>query len=512
MIVAVAFSAFVVGQSDKRDFISIEDTDAMEYQLLAVNLSEFGRFPTVGFLEAPRFYGIDTAESLSLSNRVRLELTLGSGPVIGLGKPPLYPLLLASVYSVMGLDCRIPFWLNAIMMAITSFVVFLGVALALGGYSFFLRLPASVLVAGYYVYSVQPLIGFALPGPLIHLTVALLSCAVLLDRSHSWLSGVLLGLLLLTNGNMLPLAAAFILLLAVRWLKGSGRSPLVMGLATVLVVLPWSVYANVQLSRSAEARKEWREAMFEDTLPLAQTQPGFDRRARSGQDSLITRLIINRMYSRYADDGFVILSKQPFGDEILSVHNEYAVDGSWHPEWRYVVGSYHNNENQGRTLLSRVILFYWDNPEFLWLNSRGKLLGVIHPHIHLLFLSMVFCAGFVLLPYTSLRAYFLFLVLYCCAYMAFGPLFQGLSFVLFTLLAAVGAIFGSGRRGSDILVLLTSGAMGVVAITFIFIGVPRYSQTIGPLVLIALAHMIGQMGREAQMALSEGAERSHGQE
>jgi hypothetical protein len=511
-VVAVAISAVVVLRADISDSISIEDTDAMEYQLLAANLSEFGTFPIIGFLAAPQFYRLDTAESLSLSNRIRLELTLTSGPVIGLGKPPLYPLILASIYSAIGLDGRIPFWLNIIMMAIAAFIIFMGVAFAMRSFNVLLRIPAAMVAATYYVYSVHGLIGFALPGLLMHLLVALLSLAALHDRSHSWFTGMLLGLLLLTNGNMLPMAVAYIVLLAAFWWKGSGRSPLVMALVAALVVLTWSAYANVQLFRSADVRQEWREAMLEDTLPLVQTQPGFDRRANSEQDSLITRLIINRMYSRYADDGFVIMSKQPFGDEILSVHNEYAFDGSWHPEWRYAANSYHNRENHGAGLLLRVLLFYWDNPEFLARNAKGKLLGVMHPHIHALFLSIILLVCMVFLPLTSFWTRPLLMVLCCSAYMVLDPLSQGLIFTGFTLFSALWIGLGRDRGIPGIPVMLTAGALGVVSITFIFIGVPRYSQTIDPLVLIALAQMAGQMKTEARKALGAGIELREGQE
>ncbi len=198
-------------------------TDAADFDRLAVSLADHGRFPSSAEW-APR------------------------GPTAF--RPPLFPVALAAVYTVVGTGSEHTRWEAGRVMEAALGALAVGLIFLIGW-----RLwgPAVGLVAGGIaaVYPPLVLVGTSLLSESLFIPLvlgAVLAALLHRDSAHRWrwavLAGVLTGLAALTRGNGFVLAIPLAFLV---WEHRSPprrpglRAPLAVVLATILTVVPWTI-------------------------------------------------------------------------------------------------------------------------------------------------------------------------------------------------------------------------------------------------------------------------------
>ncbi len=199
----------------------VPQTDAADYDRLAVSLAQHGTFPSSTFAPGPTAF-----------------------------RPPLFPIALAAVYKVVGVGSTATRWeagrlLEAGLGAIT--VVLIGlIALRLWG-----RRVALVSSAIAAVYPPLVLVGSSLMTESLFIPlvlVAVLSALKARDSAPGWrwavASGVLIGLAALTRGNGIAIALPLGFLVwsrRPRWSRHAFATPLILLAAAVLTLVPWTI-------------------------------------------------------------------------------------------------------------------------------------------------------------------------------------------------------------------------------------------------------------------------------
>jgi 4-amino-4-deoxy-L-arabinose transferase-like glycosyltransferase len=221
-IVAIALIVRIVVVLATPSFVP--QTDATDYDRIAVSLADTGSFPGSPVLSSP------TAPSAF--------------------RPPLFPLTLAAIYKVVGTGSEHTRWeagriYEAILGAITVALIAL-IALRLFG-----RPTALLSGAIASVYPPLILIGSSLMTESLFiplLLAAVLAALVHRESRHRWrwavASGVLVGLAALTrsNGILLTIPLCFLVWTArPRWSRDAVAGPLALLASALVTVTPWTI-------------------------------------------------------------------------------------------------------------------------------------------------------------------------------------------------------------------------------------------------------------------------------
>ena len=235
-------------------------------------------------------------------------------------------------------------------------------------------------------------------------------------------------------------------------------------------------------------REEFRKNLWEGTSIIEVDKRPFLRKPiYDHTDTLVWTYIIKKLTSYSVEDGYIIISKQPYGDEILSVHNEFCSNGAWHPEWRYMTNSYYRTHPSSLSPLLRIVGFYMDNPTCLIANLQGKFKRATYQFSSIYYLSIVLLG---LISITSqgrhlfrfgssvvlLLAHFLLPFQYDIFLVLFMFLVYNISFFLL-------------NRSSDIPWMIPCILTNVTIITLLLIGEPRYVQAIEPIIMLGVFYL-----------------------
>lgn len=354
--------------------------DIWEYQTVAVNFSEHNRFPVMGFLGDEAGYDLRDLKATSSQEYMKCRFR-DQGPVTYVGKPPLYSLLLGLTYKLFAPRILYAYYFNlACFACMLSLMLYLGHTLA-GKWGFVIALAAIVLYMAFGAHKfsdVLPAYLFtAITMGIVSVTVSLLKKP---GAGRYALLGALFAAAMLTKGNVV-----FIVVFALAGLtffnrkrKGNLRGLGLAVLSFALLLLPWVILANqIRVNRAEEWRK-WKERVIAGE---SRCEVDFSRRNEWSKKE--TRIVesgyhhklISHLYTRMvAADVFIVISNQVTPDELLSVHNEYAVDGDFHPEWRYLTdGVYHNQYLDHPNYLQKMACFYADRPRLIYEIALAKL-------------------------------------------------------------------------------------------------------------------------------------------
>jgi 4-amino-4-deoxy-L-arabinose transferase-like glycosyltransferase len=348
----------------------------MEYQSIAINFLEYGKFPYSGFEGDITKYNINDKKR-DMSGAAFFKVLVEQPLILNLGKPPGYPIFLSLTYLILGnnpFSARIA---NVFMVCFMGvFMMYMG-KLLLGSLGWCLGLVACVLYTQYtweYCYEVYPNI-------LSSFIIYLLFIFNLNKKPQLFMIGILLAAMMLVKGNsVFILMMYFLYSFYLSISKASWRMFLIPAAGFIFLILPWTVYANIINQKTQEEQKAWFDKINQIIEPIKPTVSIHD----FDKDSTLAHNMVLRIYSMYAKtDGPIIITKQAnftLGDELISVHNELtAHDGSTHHEWRYFPSLYCNNHDKEKPVLVRIFNFYVNNPQYIYPIVRAKFMHTESP-------------------------------------------------------------------------------------------------------------------------------------
>lgn len=355
------------------DEISIErEADIMEYQSIAINLLNYGKFPYSGF-HGDRFkYHIDR-ENCDISGAAFFKVLNEQPLIVNLGKPPGYPLFLGLVYGIFG---NYPFYARAANIFMVCFMgvfmIYMGLQLQ-GTVGWFLGLLACILYTNNsweFCYEIYPniLISFII--------YMLFLFNVKNENKHLFLTGVLLALMLLIKGNSIFIAVIYFIYNSYKcFIKRDGAKFIVPIVGFCSLILPWTIYANVINQKTQIEQKAWLEKINQTIEPI---QPTISLKDFDTDSSLVYNMVL-RVYSMYAkgNEPIIITKHVSFimSDELISVHNELtAKNGGIFHEWRYMPNLYCNKYDKDDPVLIRIAKFYVNNPTYIYSIVKAKFL------------------------------------------------------------------------------------------------------------------------------------------
>ena len=472
--------------------VLINESDALQYQLAAVNLLKYGEFPSIEIHENLDQYKVYIQGQMGFGNQVFYDFIKNNPPANDLTKPPVYALTISSIYALFGINPIYVIYFNLLLISLVL-VIQLKIAHKLLGYK---GLIVGVFIAGaYYWVTIQDAHNFY-PHFIVQLLITALVYLFIKNKntkSESIQIGVLLGLLVLTNGNTLFIPFFYFLYIFYKIISTKSLNNSYLSIPVFLLMLvPWITFANIKLHQSKAERIENTEKIWQDVK--FKIYPGnfvHDKYAPNKKDSTIISQCIRNMYAKFDADGFVIISKQPFGDEILGAHNEYSSDGNFHPEWRFLENSYYHSLPKDMGVGQKIASFYVNNPEYILKNISGKLLGTLNPLSFFYFLSGILFGLWGLSYVFDSRKV---LLLACLSVLAYLFIPQEISIYLFLigLLLGVIGIFKGSRKLLP-LKLIYFSIVNSLIITLLFVGESRYIQISDGVILIAYIYLLSTL-------------------
>ncbi len=357
------------------------DTDLLEYQTVAVNFAKKDIFPYMGFFSTEEDYQLrpNRFDSLQARSIPAVEFLRDAGPAVFLRKPPVYSFCLGVIYKSLGTDVRFAYAFNLLLLS------FMAGLMPLMGYRH-LKLPGLLcgFVAAFFLVKYKLPSAFKIdPETLLSFWLfAGFFADIYFKESNNPLKhiaiGLFLGFALLTKGSIIfiPLFYLCYLFLKTLFKKSGWRSLLCTGVGIFVVLLPWIVFANYLRVTTVAERAVWNERNLValNRLGDVQNQPVL---IGGKVNPVIAEYVLRHEYSTYAvADGFIIITPQAEGDQILAYHNELSVDGWWHPDWRFRKELYYNKHFSTRNAWIRVLRFYAAHPSLLFRIALAKLKNI----------------------------------------------------------------------------------------------------------------------------------------
>lgn len=339
--------------------------DPFEYHLIAANLALHNQFPVYGFIGPPDEYQIckENTEARPYLNDLQK-----AGPVLFTGRPPVFPLLLGICYKLFGVNLQAFLFLCALCSALLAGLMpYAGYrlwgkkGLLMGCFSAVLFLlfkneGSSSINAEYFT----KLIAF-----ICFLT--LLIAFRERKRKDFFISGVFLGILLLTKGTFIFLPLLLTLYLLYEGIRQKNftfirnLSFLIGG--SLLFIAPWSAYINIQVGKHQSEMQSWAKR-FAATLPPTIKVNNRDSLLQQGNYSPGAIDYFNKTQQIVYTTNlhFILITNQVDTEILRSVNNEYCLDGDFHPEWKLISTSYYNTTYESLSSTSQILHFYMEHP------------------------------------------------------------------------------------------------------------------------------------------------------
>lgn len=463
--------------------------DATEYHLLSANVALHNVFPIYGFVGEMADYKL-CKENIDLAEYY--NILANTGPVVFSGRPPLYPLIMGLVYKLIGFSPQalyslnfISIWLTALLLAITLFVT-RGAILA-------------SIVSVVYLYITVP---FAHVNdaeaftrlPYFIAILTLIWAEYYNKKRFYFIAGIAIALALLTKGTLLIFAALFILIIFYR--AYSNRSLTILNgiiylCAIAMIIIPWSLFINHQLKKSENERSNWAVYMNK-AIPDVSVQKSKDlfNASINWYSKEAVYYFIKIHQTRYvADSAFVIITNQLNRSIILSDHNEFCLDGDYHPEFEAITTSYHNRfSKKDEWVWKSVARFYASDPVFAPQVLYAKLCALGRTSTNLYFLSIVLMTLALCFRHhiiSDLTAK-LFAVAYTLIYFTalhYGLLYLVIWIAIICLLISLGIILLHAEKG--LLSIFTLLALSFTLLALMIYGDPRFIDALDAVWVLA---------------------------
>lgn len=491
LFLAISLSIFTFLVSEQEiNLINYEETDALHYQILAVNLAHHYSFPDMRIREDLSNYKLDLSSKVKLGSYFQAKKFFNNTLKDIFIKPPLYPLLIGLIYSTFGVNPNFILYFHLVLICFSSVFILKLANQIFGSSGVIIGLSAGI---AYYSITITDTTNlfphFLVQFLLLLVFITISSHNSLRSSKKQFFIGLVFALALLTNGNIVFIPFLYFLTQLISFIKNkSFNKSYYAFLGFGFILLPWLIYANLKLLQSSEERKIWKVNLIEEMSPKMYPGPFLvDCSAPSKSDSAIISQVVDKIFSTFGDDGFVVVSKQLFGDEILSAHNEFCEDGSYHPEWRYLENSYYNLNHSNQNPLLRIVGYYTDNPDSLIKNIVGKFYGTSYKfsvYYYLVGLLLGLLALSKIFKPKRMELIVLFVLLsYFLIPFALGVFL----FLIILLLAFINSLFDNNEK--FYLKLWCFAMCNTALITMLFVGEPRYIQILDPFLFIALVYL-----------------------
>ncbi len=501
LLTAIVVVTSVFHNDSLRYGLSTDGPDVWEYQTVAVNFSEYGEFPTMGFIGDEPCYQTNILEGNTLSNYMKCRFST-PGPLVYLAKPPAYPFILGLVYKIFGANLKYAYNLNLLFFIGIVFVL-IGMGQTINNdYGVLLGVLAGLLFGTQVYHSLSDVLP-AIMMTFFFACIAWVGVLVVKTPTHKKFSlmGIMIGLGLLTKGDisfiaiLIPICLAFFLFRIDKLMT----KMVIMFLSVALVLLPWVIYANYLRVNTQTERVEWKQKLLESEQVCELDTS--KREEWENRGSIIENKeyhsLATHFYSRYAiGDKMVIISNQVNKDEWLSVHNEFSTDGHWHPEWRVRESAIYNNKYQDKPVLMKVVSFYADNPSLFFKIAMAKLVrATSSTNTFLLLAAFLFgCLMWMLgigVDKTFLNV--IFLLISGLGYLILHHLNFQLLIVYTIIFFLSGLLLFRRNMIKDIPFIFPLFILNTFLITFIFYGDARFVYVIEPIAIFSALYFLSSL-------------------
>ncbi|MCG3167492.1 MAG: hypothetical protein POELPBGB_03284 [Bacteroidia bacterium] len=333
----------------------------------------------MGFLGDEKKYAINHLESNTVKDYLKCRFSK-SGTIPFLAKPPLYGLSLGIVYRIFHPELKYAYCLNFLFFTGTLFLlVFVGNTLH-NKYGVLLGIASATV----YALLLKHRLSDVLPSAMLTFilcSVSLFCIYAVKTYSTKYFSllGISIGLGLLTKGDINFLA--FLIPVFLLYFFFTKRKIIiklfVLFISVAAVLIPWIIFVNITRIENKKAMTAWKTKLAEtENLCMLDTTKNEDWENRGAviRNNEYGKLASHH-FGRYANsDKAIFISNQVTTDEFLSVHNEFNVDGHWHPEWRFRTTSIYNNNYKDASVPFKIARFYIDYPSFIFKIPMAKLM------------------------------------------------------------------------------------------------------------------------------------------
>lgn len=474
---------------------STNGPDVWEYQTVAVNYSEYNRFPVMGFIGTEEHYQLQKLKSNTVNDYLLCRFR-NNGHVTYLAKPPAYVFMLGLTYKLFHPDMKYAYYLNLFFYAgILLFIALIGNSLH-SGYGSLLGLAAAAI----YACSPNHKVADILPGTMMTFVFCWITFqTIILLKAGSLkqfiMLGITIGIGLLTKGDI-TFVALLIPIYLLYFYYGSPKLMVkfVAFFAAIFIVLsPWIAYSNTLRIKNKTEFSEWKINIIktENNCALDTTKnEEFDNRREIVKNNEHNKLVTH-YYSRYANcEKPVIISNQVTDDEFLSVHNELNVDGHWHPEWRFRKENTYNREYTDKPVLLKILSFYVAQPVLFFKIALAKLLRATNSNFSF-FLFAAFLFG-VLLWFRKIKSplRIVFLLMSFAGFIILLHYFPNVHTVYSTAFFLFGLLAYSLRKTQHLPFVFPLLILNSYLIIFIFYGDPRFTYVIEPPTIFSVLYFL----------------------
>lgn len=360
-----------------------DNPDCLEYQTQGVNFARHNQPVTMGYLDDPSNYDICSGKS-TITDSLVVPIFMEVTPVPNFSKPPLLPLTIGLTYKIFGIQA-----LNYQRMQVFMLLL-LAVLLPITGFSLF-SWPgylsgwlAGTLICLIKFHEVNEVDAEILANSLFFLAfnAVIFASRSTRKRYHLFL-GIAFGAMCLTKGNLLFIVLFYCAIIGLRNLL-KGRFPLDSRLILIIAgflftLAPWTISVNIINQRSADQREVIQkqnaskidsdyQVTIDRALELFEKDP-LDPELRQ----LLVVLIRSYYHYNLEYSKFIILTDQFYPDALLMSHNEFVHMGFWIQLYPFLKGTYHAEHLPTASPLTKVFLFYMNNPKMMVLGPLGKI-------------------------------------------------------------------------------------------------------------------------------------------
>jgi hypothetical protein len=355
--------------------------DILVRHFQAVNFALFNQFPTIGYYADPKVYKIN-ANDLDKEDEATgyfLAIIDKQQPVYNFSRPPLYPLLIGSIYKLFGFKL---YYNQILAIFIQSFIICF---LPFAGYRIWAKrgFVAGFIAAMWFMFvdcdSVFSHDKIDLIMQLAILTFFSLGATMQAKSNYRYFIfwGILFGLQIHLKPVVLffPFVLGGLALITYSWadIKQIVPKLFVMFFTASCLILPWSVYKQSKMDETLLQRENWTQALS-DSLPELKFSTWSELAQFFHSDSSF--IIKQRIYTDLLCDELLAktLSDNKF---LLHQNNELSLDGkAIHSEWQYVTSSFYYTNAYLKSSAKKLFAFYTAHPKYILLLPLKKLSGI----------------------------------------------------------------------------------------------------------------------------------------
>lgn len=484
--------------------VSISTPDTWENHTVAVNFAKFNQFPFLGIIgEDSTIYQLDSFQESSIDDSHIKCRFLSSGPVLSFYKPPLYGILLGISYKIAGIDLKTAYYLNCVFLyLITLLIIQIGSILFSKKGNFI----GGAIAIIYLLIGEHELSNILSQNLLILLALIVTYYTMLVSEKITNIRIILLGFFLslsiLTKGIMLIISFLIIIYFCYINVKKKRLSYLAVLFTTIIITaLPWIIYSNYMRIKAFDDIVKWqkevtltaKKCIVKDILDNNQGKKDTEFRSDVNREFL-TDSIITILMKRYTTpDKFILISNQTPIEGFLEVHNEYCLDGSWHPEWIIKEDAIYNNYYLNVSPIWKIIYFYRDNPRLIVKIATAKIKRATEGKLSIFLLTSFLFSSYMILATLRISNIFIKLGIFI-SLMGIFIFTNYLSYdehiIFIFVLFVVGVCLYRKRYTEDLPYIIPIYVVGIYIILIMFIGVPRYVNFTTPLMLLFSTYIL----------------------